>query len=106
MDFKVNVNMNVKVKLTDFGVSILKTQHDELNELIKDRGGQGIGDFYTKVDDDGYYEMQLWSLMNRFGPYMSPTQQSPFDLDIIISNGTPTEDFVRDLKKLMGVKED
>lgn len=106
MDFKVNANMGVKVKLTDVGVSILKAQHDELNQHFKSRGAKGLGEFKTNLDDNGYYQTQLWSLMHTFGPYISPTQENPFDLDIIISNGKPTEDFIRDFKKLLGMKEE
>jgi hypothetical protein len=87
MDFKVNANMRVKVKLTDFGISILKSQHDELNEHIKERGGKGFGEFKLKLDEEGYYCTQLWMLMSIFGQKMSMGIKNPFDLNIIITNG-------------------
>jgi hypothetical protein len=90
MDFKVNVNIAVKVKLTDFGISILKDRHDELNESIKSRGGQGFGEFELKLDEDGYYKTQLWTLMNIFGDAMTmAANEIPFELNMIITNGEP-----------------
>jgi hypothetical protein len=89
MDFKVNANMEVKVKLTDFGISILKRQHDELNEHIKERGGKGLGEFELRLDEEGYYCTQLWMLMSKFGHEMSMGIKIPFDLNIIITNGDP-----------------
>jgi hypothetical protein len=87
MDFKVNANMGVKVRLTDFGISILKEQHNELNKRIKDHGGQGLGEFELRLDEEGYYSTQLWMLMSKFGHVMSMTNKIPFHLDIIIQNG-------------------
>lgn len=89
MDFKVNANMYVKVKLKEFGVSILKEQHEELNRRIEESGGKGFGEFELKVDKDGYYKMPLWSLMNTFGNVMVMGKEIPFDMDIIITNGEP-----------------
>ncbi len=90
MDFKVNANMGVKVKLTDFGISILKEQHEKLNEFIKERGGDGLGDFELRLDEDGYYSTQLWTLMNKFGHVMTMGHNEvPFHLNIIIENGEP-----------------
>lgn len=89
MDFKVNANMHVKVKLTDFGISILENQHNELNKEIKMRGGKGLGAFHLQLDKDGYYCTQIWMLMSKFGHVMSMTNEIPFHLDIIIENGEP-----------------
>jgi methyl coenzyme M reductase gamma subunit len=89
MNFKVNANMSVKVKLTDFGISILKKQHEELNTHIKARGGKGFGEFELRLDEDGYYSTQIWMLMSKFGHVMSMTNEIPFYLDIIIQNGEP-----------------
>ena len=89
MDFKVNANAQVKVKLTDLGVALLKDKHDELNAHIKSRGGIGFGEFVLRLDSEGYYTTQLWTLMQDFGPYMSIGSEPPFSLDIIITNGEP-----------------
>lgn len=89
MNFKVNANMGVKVKLTDFGISVLKEQHEELNKWVKARGGKGLGGFELRLDEDGYYSTQLWMLMSKFGHVMSMSNEIPFNLDIIIENGEP-----------------
>lgn len=89
MDFNVNLNDKVKVKLTNYGVSILKEQHDDLNSFIKGTGGKGLGDFQLSLNEDGYYETQLWMLMSKFGHVMEMTNESPFELNVIIENGKP-----------------
>ena len=89
MNFKVNANSMVKVKLTDLGIAILKNQHDYLNKSIEERGGIGFGEFELKTDTDGYYHDQLWNLMNTFGHLMTLGHDVPFELDIIITEGKP-----------------
>lgn len=92
MDFKVNCNTQVKVKLTDLGVSILKEQHDELSEHVISRGGKGLGEFKLNTDVHGYYQTQLWILMSTFGHVMHMGSKLPFYLDIILTDGEPIEE--------------
>lgn len=89
MDFKVNANQNVKVKLTDFGVQVLLERHQDLHEKIKSMNGKGLEPFEFRTDEEGYYTTQLWMLMNTFGHVMSMGYEIPFHLDIIITNGEP-----------------
>jgi hypothetical protein len=89
MNFRFNVNYEVKVKLTDRGIEILKRQHDDLNKKIKVHGGQGLGEYELKVDADGYASFQMWCLMERLGPYMNIGFDPPFNANIIICNGEP-----------------
>lgn len=89
LDFKVNVNEMVKVKLTKFGISILKQQHDELDTFVKAQGGKGLGEFDLRLDEEGYYKTQLWMLMNNFGHAMEMTNENPFEMEIIVINGEP-----------------
>lgn len=91
MNFRVNANMGVRVRLTDYGISILKERHDRLNESIKENNGVGLGDFELKLDENGYYHTQLWILMSIFGDVIGWNGKNPFDLDIIIENGEPIE---------------
>lgn len=63
--FEVNFNEEVKVKLTEHGLSILKLERDLLNERIQHNGGKGFGEYEPRVDKDGYTSFQLWDLMNR-----------------------------------------
>lgn len=89
MDFKVNANQSVKVKLTGFGERILRERHQELHEGIKERNGKGLEPFELRVDEEGYYITQLWMLMSTFGHVMSMGYEIPFNLDIVITNGEP-----------------
>jgi hypothetical protein len=87
MDFKVNFNEYVKVKLTEEGIKILKEQHEELNRTIREHNGTGLGEFNLKQDEFGYTSFQLWSLMNHFGYYMTLGGEPPFESEIVITNG-------------------
>lgn len=87
MDFRVNLNEEVKVKLTEYGMSILKEEHDLLNKFIEQRGGKGFGEFELRLDEDGYYSTQIWMLMSKFGHAMRMGIKNPFNLDVIIKGG-------------------
>ena len=95
MDFKVNLNQVVKVKLTEYGVSVLKEQHDELNAWIKLRGGKSLGEFELRLDEDGYYSTQIWMLMSKFGHAMRMGNENPFNLEVIIKGGEPLHNIER-----------
>lgn len=87
MVVSININEWVKVKLTDFGMSILKQRHDELNHSIHEIGGKGFGEFDPRLDEEGYRRFQMWSLIETFGPHMNQTMQSPFEDNIINISG-------------------
>lgn len=89
MDFKFNINYNVKVKLTDYGVSILKQRHYDLDQSIRAHGGKGLGEFKDRRDKEGYQTFQMWSLMETFGEYMSIGSPLVFETEIIIMKGEP-----------------
>ena len=50
-----------------------------------ENGGKG-NSFELKLDEDGYYETQLWSLMEKFGDHCGLAKEYPFEIDIIIEN--------------------
>ncbi|WEZ09567.1 hypothetical protein P5663_06900 [Priestia flexa] len=85
MEVKVNFNEIVKVRLTKFGIDILKSRHMELNNLIQKRGGKGLEEFKLKIDDDGYSSFQIWELMSTFGEYMYMSSELPFKADMVIT---------------------
>ena len=66
----INLNESVKVKLTDFGISLYKLRYN--NDPEK--------------DEQGYTSFQLWTLMNIYGPYIGMAKDSPFDLDILLKD--------------------
>lgn len=45
LDFKVNFNESIKVKLTPCGNRILQKQYDNLNKIIKNNGGEGLDEW-------------------------------------------------------------
>ena len=89
MDFQFNCNQIVKVKLTKFGEFVLKERHRELDKLIQESGGQQLREFRLNVDENGYYNTQMWGLMETFGEYMGFTTENPFELDIILVGCEP-----------------
>ena len=56
---KFNVNHNVKIKLTKTGVKVIKDYYDEANI-----------DYEIKLDEDGYFQDQMWHVMKMFGSKM------------------------------------
>lgn len=72
-NIKINLNCKVKIKLSEYGKKI--------NEIL-------IPSY--KIDEEGYIELQLWKLMQDFGPAISGFQNydHPFeDNDIEFIDG-------------------
>jgi hypothetical protein len=61
-EIKINLNDDVKVKITEYGQSILKKYYENLN-IMKYYS-------YQKPDSDGFSTFQLWELMIFFGDEM------------------------------------
>ena len=79
-EIKFNINYQVKVKLTSYGVSCLYENYQKEKEIWdKLRPNQ----FTVKLDDDGYYRTQLWTLMQELGKYVTMTK-TPFETEIIL----------------------
>lgn len=92
MDFKFNFNQTVKVKLTSKGEEVIKKKHKDYDEKIKSKGFnlESFSNFELKIDDEGYYETQLWSLMRDFGEYMHLLDRdNVFNGDMIFVNAIP-----------------
>lgn len=65
---KINLNDYVKVKLTDSGKDIFYHQYDQINEKY---GKEVCTPYYPEEDSDGFIEIQLWRLMQIYGPAIS-----------------------------------
>lgn len=90
---KLNLNDNVKVKLTSFGLEILSMRY-------KERNGNST-DFVPTIDENGYTEYQLWELMNIFGEYYYVgAAELPFELNEIIFKEEVLVDVLFNQKKL------
>jgi len=78
---KFNINNNVKIKLTEAGIDILKKERPNLLEIYNNR-----------IDKDGYTQVQLWEVMNVFGKHCyNGNNNLPFETNIIIP-GEYTDD--------------
>jgi hypothetical protein len=79
----LNINSYVRIKLTTFGIEKLKENHERLYKQFP-----SIGKFIPpKVDKDGFYQMQLWEVMNTFGKYLyNGSTDLPFEMNIQIDD--------------------
>ena len=64
---KFNLNDYVRVKLTPHGREILKTTYNN---------------YQPRIDKNGWYRTQLWSLMEDFGPHIRMGTKPPFETEI------------------------
>ena len=78
-----NINQCVKVELTDKGRDIFYHQFDDINSRF---GKQLIEPYYPKLDSDGYYETQMWCLMQLFGKHLTAGFgfDQPFSPNVIL----------------------
>lgn len=85
--FTYNINDKIKVKLTEYGNSIL--EKDVADTLGRLKGFNYPGYFPYHTDKDGYIEFQLWDFMRIFGShfYMGCKQIIEHN-EIIFINGT------------------
>lgn len=81
----VNLNVMCKVRLNEFGKVIWLSQVDSLPEDIKSSRPDIIAAIKDAIKEDNTVETELWSIMNIFGPYMTPTSM-PFDAATIELN--------------------
>lgn len=68
---KVNLNDTVKVKLTEEGIQVLARQHNELRKKMLTKGWKDSGEFVLRLDTEGYYTTQLWTLINKFAEHIN-----------------------------------
>ena len=66
----INLNAEIKVKLTEKGVDIFYHQYDELNKWSKENGYKLIEPRMPEIDKKGYTEMLLWKFMHIYGEHL------------------------------------
>jgi hypothetical protein len=75
---KLNLNQQVKVKLTPVGVEALRLNH--YADCFRLYPEDLIPEFVPpEVDAEGYTTFQLWILMNQLGPHIGMGKQSVFE---------------------------
>lgn len=65
--YRHNVNDKIKVKLTEYGKSIL--EHEVVNTMTMLKNLRFDDYFPYPEDENGYTEFQLWNFMRLFGSY-------------------------------------
>lgn len=83
----VNLNTFCKVQLNEFGKVVWLSQVDSLPEELKNNP-EIVASIQNKIDEDGCINLELWGIMNIFGPYISP-DNSPFATSTIQINKNP-----------------
>lgn len=82
---KINLNDQIKVKLTPLGVKIYYHQYDELNKQIKERGGKQLEPRMPEIDKDGYTKFTLWNFMELYGEHIGmckPNMIAPLYIEL------------------------
>lgn len=77
-----NVNSWVKVKLTEVGLQELQRQKEALRDSLSHIKNLPVYD--VKVDSEGYYTCQMWSLMESLGHLCRLGCEPPFDTTILL----------------------
>ena len=86
---RLNLNDNIKVKLTEHGKDIYYHQYDRTNAFL---GRELCKPSYPKVDEDGYTTFQLWCFMELYGVHMGMTLPNVIEpLDIVFDEPTIEE---------------
>lgn len=86
IDMRLNLNDEIKVKLTEHGKDIYYHQYDRLNTAF---GREVCKPKYPKVDENGYTTFQLWCFMELYGVHMGMTLPNVIEpLDIVFDAPT------------------
>ena len=99
----MNINESVIIKLNETGMSILRDEHSDLKSAFP-----SLHNFVEiDADEDGLYQkkMQLWSVMQTFGPHISLGTNPPFSTEIDISNSYEVNKLKEINKELLAALE-
>ena len=84
----VNLNTICKVKLNELGKVIWISQIDQIPEDIKKTRPDLLEHIKNQIDSEGILEAELWTIMNIFGQYVSPSSM-PFSTATIELDKNP-----------------
>lgn len=84
----VNLNVLCKVRLNDYGKQIWLAQINQLPEEVLQSQPEIADSIRNQIDENGCLELELWAIMNVFGPYISPVK-SPFRVTTLELNKNP-----------------
>ena len=77
-----NLSTLCKVQLNEFGKEIWMSQINELPDEVLKAQPEIIDAVRSRIDKDGCVELELWGIMNLFGPHLGPTT-CPFVSNVI-----------------------
>lgn len=80
----LNINSEVRIKLTPFGIKRLKENYEEIR---KDYPHVTDEFKLPEVDENGFSKMPLWRVMNNFGDLLfNGSSNPPFEINIQIDD--------------------
>jgi hypothetical protein len=83
---KINLNDRARVKMTPLGLKIF-------DEYWNHPGAKGNAREIFGVTVDGWYETEMWSIANIFGPHMQNGFDAPLETMILVRDeGRGTEE--------------
>lgn len=84
---ELNLNTQVKIKLTDFEIRILQDKHLEWIDKLPENSVYKHKQFEITVDENGYTDISLFELMETFGQYITYNQSAvlPFENPVLIN---------------------
>lgn len=83
---RINLNEQIKVKLTHYGKGIYYHQYDRINQIA---GTEICKPELPKEDENGYTEFQLWYFMELYGEHMGMTMPNVIEpLEIVYERRT------------------
>lgn len=78
---KININDSIKIKLRPKGEMLIATERARLQAVFPGHDWTN----FMKPDADGYLKMQIWTMMEFFGPHTSIGCDSPIETDVWIA---------------------
>lgn len=81
-DVSINLNDPVHVRLNDIGLSIYRERAERLRAVIPEKMRETVP-LEPRLQPDGTYCVQMWELMQMFGPHLALGCDTPFETGII-----------------------
>jgi hypothetical protein len=91
---KVNLNDNIWVKFNDYTDECLLKNHKALYGTHSDK----YFPYKPKVHENGWVEIQLWTMAQMFGRHMTCGVRIPIDTEIYIGEEPPKKEITNDNK--------
>lgn len=80
---RIHLNSAVRVKLNRVGLAEYERQQIDIRARVPERARRFFA-LEPRLDDEGYYQTEMWHLMERFGHLMTAGAQMPWDGDMLV----------------------